>query len=153
MTFGSSRQQPHVCELVRMGLASKDGTTKHLMLFAVPMICEPVSCQPISFCQTDFDHLTGIDLADSSDAHASLEVDILIRADQYWELVTGELRHGHSGPVAISMNLGWILSGLSCDAHPEGRWPVTGIATLGLQAKVFLGVGVIWCHRLRAFSV
>ena len=91
MTFGSSRKQTRVCELVRLGLASKDATTKQLTLFAVPMICEPIACQPISFCQSDFDHLTGIDLADSSDGHASLQVDSLIGSDQYWELVTGEL--------------------------------------------------------------
>ena len=49
MTFGSNRQQPRVCELVRLGPASKDGTTKHLTLFAIPMICEPIAYQPISF--------------------------------------------------------------------------------------------------------
>ena len=40
-----------------------------------------------------------------------LEIDILIGSDQYWELVTGETRHGDSGPVAICTKLGWVLSG------------------------------------------
>ena len=62
MRLGSSRQQPRVCELVRLGLASKDGTTKQLTLFAVSMICEPIACQPISLCRADFDHLTRIDV-------------------------------------------------------------------------------------------
>ena len=103
MTFESSRQQPRVFELVRMGLASKDGTMKQLTLLADPNICELISSQPISFCQTDFDHLTGIDLANSSEGHASLQVDTLIGSDHYWELATGELHHGNSGPVAILM--------------------------------------------------
>ena len=56
-------------------------------------------------------HLSGIDLADYSDGHESLEVDILIGSDQYWDLVTGETRRGNYGPVAICTKLGWVLSG------------------------------------------
>ena len=111
MTFGSKREQTRVCKLVRLGLATKDGTLKPLRLFTVPMICEPIACQPISICCSDFDHLTGIDLADSSGGYGSLEVDILIGSDQYWGLVTGETRRGNSGPVAIRTTLGWVLSG------------------------------------------
>ena len=59
MTFGSNKEQARVCkEAVRLGLTLKDGTTKQLMLFAVPTICEPIACQPVSFCQSDFSHLT-----------------------------------------------------------------------------------------------
>ena len=89
MTFGSSKEHARVCKAVRLGLTLNDGTTKQLMLFAVPTICEPIACQPVSFCQSDFSHLTGIELADSSDGRESMKVDLLIGSDQYWDLVTG----------------------------------------------------------------
>ena len=83
------------------------------MLFTVPLICELLTCEPVLFCQGNFDHLAGIDLADTSDGCSHLEIDILIGSDQYWELVTGEVRHGNSGPVAINTTLGWVLSGIA----------------------------------------
>ena len=101
MTIGSKREQTHVCNLVRLGLPTKDEISKQLMLFTVPTICEPIAGQPISICCNDFDHLAGLELTDYSDGNESQEIDILIGSDQYWELVTGETRHGDSGPVAI----------------------------------------------------
>ena len=89
MTFGSTKEQTQVCSVVRLGLTSKDKVTIPLTLFAVPLICEPVTSRPISFCQNDFDHLVGIDLAESPDSCANLEIDVLIGSDQYWELVSG----------------------------------------------------------------
>lgn len=121
LTFGSNQEQTRVCKLVNVGLASKDGSMKRLKLFAVPMICEPIICQPISFCQSDFSHLAGIDLADTSDGQGSLKVDILIGADQYWELVTGETRRGNAGPVAIRTTFGWVLSGPTSSRVPDAH--------------------------------
>ena len=37
--------------------------------------------------------------------------DIHIGCDQYWNLVTGEVRRGEKGPTAINTRLGWVLSG------------------------------------------
>ena len=111
MTFGSTKEQTQVCSVVRLGLTSKDKVTIPLTLFAVPLICEPVTSRPISFCQNDFDHLVGIDLAECPDSCANLEIYVLIGSDQYWELVSGGIRRGNSGPVAICTKLGWVLSG------------------------------------------
>ena len=119
MTFGSKREQTCVCSLVRLELTTKDGTPKQLMLFTVPTICEPIACQPISICCNDFEHLAGMDLADDSDGNESLDVDILIGTDQYWELVTGETRRGNSGPVAMCTKLGWVLSGPTASTTTE----------------------------------
>ena len=89
------------------------------MLLTVPMICEPIAGQPVSFCQNDFSHLAGIELADSSNGHESLEVDLLIGSDHYWDLVTGDVRRGSSGPVAICTKLGWVLSGPTSSHLPD----------------------------------
>ena len=92
------------------------GPQKQPILFAVPTICEPIACQPVSFCQSNFSHLTGIKLADSSDSRESMKVDFLIGADQYWDLVTGE---GIAGPFAIHTRFGWVLSGPTTSSLPD----------------------------------
>lgn len=42
-----------------------------------------------------------------------MKVDLLIGSDCYWTLVTGEIRRGEAGPVAIHTRLGWVLSGVT----------------------------------------
>ena len=83
MTIGSSEERSQICKAVRMSLALKSGRTKDLMLFTVPIICELLTCQLISLCQANFDHLAGIDLADPADGHLHLEINILVGTDQY----------------------------------------------------------------------
>ena len=50
-------------------------------------------------------------MADSGDVSDTLEVDVLIGSDFYWNLVTGRVIRGKSGPMAIHTRVGWILSG------------------------------------------
>ena len=38
-------------------------------------------------------------------------MDILIGADQYWNIANGEVKRGESGPVAMNTRFGWTLSG------------------------------------------
>ena len=35
----------------------------------------------------------------------------MLGADYFFEIVTGEIRKGSAGPVAISSKLGWLISG------------------------------------------
>ena len=149
MTFGSTREQTRVCNLVRLGLALKDGTPKQLMLFTVPTICEPIACQPISICCSDFDHLSGIELVDSSDGHRSLEVDILIGSDQYWDLVTGETRRGSSGPVALCTKLGWVLSGPTASTTTDV--PASCLVTHTLRVSGLSTESQLLDNRIKAF--
>ena len=57
-----------------------------------------------------FEHLTGTQLADDLD-NPRETIDILIGSDFYWDIVTGDVRIGTRGPIAISNKLGWLLSG------------------------------------------
>ena len=111
MTLGSSNQTTCVCEVVHVAVKLKGRGTKQLSLFTVPLICEPLMCQPVALCQANFQHLSDLTLADSADAQNRLQVDILIGSDQYWSFITGKIRRGDSGPVGIQTELGWILSG------------------------------------------
>lgn len=111
MTFGSSEERPHVCDTVRVGVVMRDRQPKQLALCTVPHICEPLASQPINFCRDNYEHLSGLDLADSSDGSSRLKIDILIGSDQYWDLITGRTLRGSSGPIAIDTGIGWVLSG------------------------------------------
>ena len=57
-----------------------------------------------------YKQINGIHLADYSTGAKPAEVDIRIESDQYWQIVTGEVRRGESGPTALRMRLGWVLS-------------------------------------------
>ncbi len=110
-TFGSTREGPKVCQIVTIGLVGKGYPHMQLSLYVVPMICEPLVGQPIAACAKENQHLASLDLADYSEGDQSLGVDILVGSDYYWDLVTGGVSRGSSGPTAIHTKLGWVLSG------------------------------------------
>ena len=111
MTFSSSDQVARAFDMVRLGLVTKNGRRQELTLFVVPFIGQPLTLQPINFCATN-KHLVSLDLADTSSARASMDVDLLIGPDCSWTLVTGEIRRGDAGPVAMHTRFGWVLLGV-----------------------------------------
>ena len=54
--------------------------------------------------------LNDLELADDL-TNQSTTIDVLIRSDYYWALVTGEVLRTNGGPTAVSSKLGWLLSG------------------------------------------
>lgn len=117
--FGSRREKPKVCPIVNVGLVTREYSHLSLSLFVVPMICEPLTSQPISACIEENKDLASLDFADPADTSSGLEVDILIGSDYYWSLVTGEICHSDNGPIAIRTRLGWVLSGPTSLGTPE----------------------------------
>ena len=45
--------------------------------------------------------------------HLVLKIDVLVSADHYWDLVTGDIAKGEYSLTAINSRLGWLLSGLA----------------------------------------
>lgn len=111
MTFGDAQGSDRVCEYLEVGLKLKNGQNQIVTLFSVPMICETLIAHPLAECREACPHLTGLELADDPGDNQQLQVDVLIGSDHYWDLITGRLRKGISGPVAIHTKLGWVLSG------------------------------------------
>ena len=110
-TFGAAgHKSQQRFEVLRVGLKMKDGKNQELNLIKVPSICEPLTAQPISLCLNKHDHLNRLDLADYSDGQETLQIDVLIGADYYWELATGKTIRSKDGPVAVHTRLGWVLS-------------------------------------------
>ena len=80
-------------------------------LYVVPKICSPISCQEIELAQATYEHLVELKLADSTNGSSEIEIDALIGGDSYWCFMTGEMKRGRDGPVALKTILGWVLSG------------------------------------------
>jgi hypothetical protein len=58
----------------------------------------------------NYPHLQELGLADGT---CNDNIDILVGADFYWSMVTGDVVRGDNSPTAISSKLGWLLSGPS----------------------------------------
>lgn len=110
-TFGSDVNNRQACSVVRLGVKLRYGGELELPFYTVPLVCQPLSTQPIKYAKERYEHLCNLDLADWSNAADDLEVDMLIGSDHYWRLVTGEVRRGEGGPTAVQTHLGWVLSG------------------------------------------
>ena len=116
-TFGSDTTAKQTVEMVKVGVPLWSGITIQLMLSTVPLICEPLSCQPIAYTKEKYKHLADLNLAGFSRVGDELQMDVLIGPDHYWQLATGQVIHGQSGPTVIDTHLGWVLSGpVCCDA-------------------------------------
>ena len=129
-TFGSEQERIQTCDSVKFVLKSQhDQAEISLSPYAVPMICEPLQHQFTSQAQQSYDHLRDLNLADCSTGIDNSEVDVLIGCDQYWDLVTGEVRRGENGPTALGTRLGWVLSGPVEDERMPISKPATNLAT------------------------
>ena len=82
----------------------------------MPLICSPIQNQALQFAVESYDHLSHIELADSMkfSQNLGMDVDLLIGSDFYWKFLTGEIRWGEVGPVAMKTKVGWVLSGPVC---------------------------------------
>ncbi|XP_046861889.1 uncharacterized protein LOC124455243 [Xenia sp. Carnegie-2017] len=119
-TFGQSKSKRESCEVFKVSIANKSGgEVVEIKAIAFPTICAPL---PTRINIDDYPHLHGLELADfdSSDNNGSCDsIDILIGADHYWDVVTGDVVRGENGPTAMSSKLGWLLSGWSSQKSDE----------------------------------
>ena len=100
-TFDCQSEMKQVCELISLGIALRHGLSLQLSFLTVPFICEPLTSQPIVYFRENYRHLVDLDLADCASEHDKLSFNILLGSDNYWNLGTGEIINGVSGPTAI----------------------------------------------------
>ena len=110
-TFGSEVEDVRSYDVVRLGVLTREGNCMEITAVVVPHICDPIPAQPIDLTKQHFSHLADLELADSSEIDSNLQTDILIGSDHYWDVVTGRVRRGAAGPMAIETLFGWVLSG------------------------------------------
>ncbi|XP_074657117.1 uncharacterized protein LOC141910285 [Tubulanus polymorphus] len=97
--------------IVESRLLDTNGTAMTFPLVVVPVICTGLSVYDLSNCKKMFPHLRGVHFSEFYYKDGSVDVDILIGADYYWSVMTGEVRRSNRGPVALGTKFGWTLSG------------------------------------------
>ncbi|XP_068757291.1 uncharacterized protein [Montipora capricornis] len=112
-TFGAGSVQPKRYDVVQLCVSKAvGGLNLYVDAYDIPSICAPLSQQKIELAQASYEHLSSLELADSSTGGDGMLIDILIGSDFYWQFMTSEIRFGmYGGPVAINTHLGWVLSG------------------------------------------
>lgn len=108
LTFGSKEEKNHSCDIVKVGVCTREGEPLEIRLLSVPLICSKVSDVPLEWCKDNYEYLNELDLADAS---RGKEPALLIGSDYYWRFVTGETVRSANGPVAVHTRLGWVISG------------------------------------------
>jgi len=125
-TFGSETTRTQTVDVITASIHIKTGYPINILFSTLPLICEPLSCQPVVYTKQQYSHLSGLDLADLSCVGDELKIDVLIGSDHYWQLVTGKVVRG---PTAIHTQLGWVLSGpvgnTSGNNHPSTCQPAS----------------------------
>ncbi len=106
--------------MFKLNIANKNGRgSTEIRAIGFPTICAPLSSK---VNVGEYSHLDGLDLADfdsGDEGNNSDSIDILVGADHYWDIVTGDVIHGRNGPTAVNSKLGWLLSGWS--KQPSSR--------------------------------
>ena len=64
-TFGSEAEKTQICDVVKLGLKARTEVDLELSLYVVPLVCEPLSGQPLDLTVQRYSYLSGLDLADS----------------------------------------------------------------------------------------
>ena len=110
-TLGEHETKLCNSEVAQVGIRTSSGEIVDKKAFSVPVICGPLSHQPIDLTKTSYEHLRNLNLAEDSSAADELPLQMLIGADYYWSLVNGTVVQGkQSEPVALSTKLGYVLS-------------------------------------------
>ena len=126
-TFGDDRFTKQRCDLVKLSLHGKEDTVE-ISALCFPKICSPLSA---SLDVSRYPHLQGLDFADASIVDGSQpNIDILIGSDFYFEVLTGEVVRGDSGPVAVNSKFGWVASGPTLE---RGEKSDTSMANLVIE--------------------
>ncbi len=54
-----------LCDVVKVAMWMKEGPSQELLLFSVPLTCEPLANVPNRLCIENYEHLHQLDFADS----------------------------------------------------------------------------------------
>ena len=133
-TFGTTESHNALCDVVQLGIHTKDSGTLKMTALVVPVICHSLTSQPISHSRECYHHLLDLELADSANVSDVLEVDVLIGSNSYWDLATRRIIRGGSGPTAIHTRVGWVLSGPADQQEGTANLIVASMHTLKVDA-------------------
>ena len=121
-------------ELVKVGLKKGLSETIYVKAAVIDKICSPIQGQRVDIASKEYEHLYGLQLADAS-CSGEADVQLMVGADIYWSIMTGETVHGNRGPVAMGSIFGYVLSGPSITSTFVANQPSTSMMTTALIAE------------------
>ena len=128
-TFGEERFKKQSCNSVKFhiqGLDSEFQLEVNALSFSV--ICSPISTR---INVGKYAHLDGLEFADDISG-GDESIDILLGADYYFEIVTGEIIKGEEGPTAVGSKFGWLLIGPAvCNNGARSEFVTTNLTIHG----------------------
>ena len=116
-TFGSNTYRKIKCDRVKFNLELDNGEDIAISALTHAVICSPVNSR-VSLVV--YPHLRRLKLADRR-ADCQQRIDILVGADFYYDIVSGDVQKGSSGPTAIRSKLGWLLAGPISDRNENSH--------------------------------
>ena len=110
--FGGSRVTNKL-DVVNLCVKSKKKDLNIYLSAYVNDVCQPLANQEINFAKENYPYLLDLELADFNHNNSSMDIDILIGADYYWQFIENHTIRSDNGagPVALASKLGFILSG------------------------------------------
>ncbi|XP_063420583.1 uncharacterized protein LOC134705796 [Mytilus trossulus] len=107
--FGDLSQKVRNLETATIQLQIDTGENVRINTLIVPEIAVPIH-NSISHTTKSLPHLRGLKLANSVHSGERFEIDLLIGADYYWEIIEDKIIRG-KGPTAVQSKIGYLLSG------------------------------------------
>ena len=107
-TFWDIDPKPKALSRVKFCLRNNSGKLNmYADLYSVPKMCHPINRQSLDL--SEYHHLQGLRLANNY--VGDFNIDILLGADFYWQIITGDIRRGDRyGPAAVGTKLRYVLS-------------------------------------------
>ena len=117
-TFGDDNYTTQRCDMVQLSLKGKTRDRK------ITALCFPKICSPLTTTLdlSRYPHLQGLELSDLNilkGQPVDSNIDILLGADYYFEILTGEIVRGEGGPIAINSEFGWVICGPTSNPGTE----------------------------------
>ena len=83
-TFGFEDCSTQQCEQIELEISPQLGDSLKMSFLSILLICEFISGQSISYAVSTYKKLASREFSDYVQGDSSLQVDILVRLDQYW---------------------------------------------------------------------
>ncbi|XP_075743772.1 uncharacterized protein LOC142802692 [Rhipicephalus microplus] len=122
--------------LVELWLQSQyDGKRARVEALEVPCICADIMAAPLKSVLLELSKF-GLPVADVAQGDGSENIDLLIGADHYWEIVTGSTKRLTSKLMAVETAFGWTVQGqVGAKRSPGGCPSVAGVMRVAVSEQ------------------
>ena len=115
-TFGDDNYTKQRCEMVQLCLKGKT-RNRTIKALCLPKICSPLTT---TLNVTQYHHLQGLEFSDPNILQRPLvdsNINIFLGADYCFDILSGEVARGESGPVSIDSEFGLVVCRLTTSSY------------------------------------